>query len=38
MAATQFDHTIRLYRIIQKIAELGDELSSKILKGNKCKE
>lgn len=38
MAATQFDHTIRLYRIIQKIVELGDELSSKILKGNKCKE
>lgn len=38
MAASQFDHTIRLYRIIQKIAELGDELSAKILKGNKCKE
>jgi len=38
MAATQFDHTVRLYRIIQKIVELGDELSAKILKGNKCKE
>ena len=38
MAATQFDHTIRLYRIIYKIAELGDEVASKILKGNKCKE
>lgn len=38
MAASQFDHTIRLYRIIQKIAELGDELAAKILKGNKCKE
>ena len=38
MAATQFDHTVRLYRIVQKIVELGDELSAKILKGNKCKE
>jgi hypothetical protein len=38
MGATQFDHTIRLYRIVQKIVELGDELSAKILKGNKCKE
>lgn len=38
MAATQFDHIIRLHRIIQKIAELGDEVASKILKGNKCKE
>lgn len=38
MAATQFDHTIRLHRIIQKIVELGDEVSAKILKGNKCKE
>lgn len=38
MAATQFDHTVRLYRIVQKIVELGDTLSAKILKGNKCKE